>query len=103
MVLDNSVRSQARAIIQLDLNSGKPISIIFSCCCVLNDYNFLGTTRKFAYLCMIFSAIIFMQLGLKQSRRNHDNEMETLVSPIPPIERVVSLDNSKDTSKATRG
>ena len=44
-----------------------------------------------------------MQLGLKQSRRNHDNEMETLVSPIPPIERVVSLDNSKDTSKATRG
>ena len=52
---------------------------------------------------MIFSAIIFMQLGLKQSRRNHDNGMETLVSPIPPIERVVSLDNSKDTSKATRG
>ena len=44
-----------------------------------------------------------MQLGLKQSRRNPDNEMETLVSPIPPIERVVSLDNSKDTSRATRG
>ena len=27
MVLDNSVQSQARAIIQLDLNSGKLISI----------------------------------------------------------------------------
>jgi hypothetical protein len=34
MVLDNSVRSQARAIIQLDLNSGKPISNLFSCSCV---------------------------------------------------------------------
>ena len=44
-----------------------------------------------------------MQLGLKQSRRTHDNKMETLVSPIPPIGRVVSLDNSKDTSRATRG
>ena len=44
-----------------------------------------------------------MQLGLKQSRRTHDNGIETFVSPIPPIERVVSLDNSKDTSKATRG
>ena len=44
-----------------------------------------------------------MQLGLKQSRRNHDNRMETLVSPIPPVERVVSFDNSKDTSKTTRG
>ena len=44
-----------------------------------------------------------MQLGLKQSRQNHDNGMETLVSPIPPIDRVVSLDKSKDTRKATRG
>ena len=41
-----------------------------------------------------------MQLGLKQSRRNHDSGMETLVSPIPPIDRVVSLDNKEDTRKS---
>ena len=58
---------------------------------------FLGMKRNLTYFSLMFSAIVFMQVGLKKSR---PNPADGITSPTP-IDRDLSLDNKASGDKPT--